>query len=72
MFVIITGAVDSMVIDVQCIMQSIVSVAACYHTKIISTNSKAHITGATRIMFHEHDALNSAKEIVKESIKNVR
>jgi len=69
---IITGAVDAMVVDVQCIMQSVVSVAQCYHTKIITTNPKAHITGATRIMFHEDDALKSAKEIVRASIEHFK
>ncbi len=67
---ITTGAVDAMIVDVQCIMQSIVDVAKCYHTKIITTNPKADITGATRIEFHEHDAINSANEIVKCAIEN--
>ncbi len=69
---IVTGAVDSMVVDVQCIMQSLVSVASCYHTKIITTNPKANITNATRIEFNEHKALESAKEIVKTSIDNFK
>ena len=69
---VITGAVDSMVVDVQCIMQSLVNVANCYHTKIITTNPKADITGSTRIEFEEHDALKSAKEIVKASIENFK
>jgi carbon-monoxide dehydrogenase catalytic subunit len=67
---ITTGAVDSMVVDVQCIMQSLQNVASCFHTKLITTSSKAHITGADRILFNEHDAMNSAKEIVKASIEN--
>ncbi|MDY6967337.1 MAG: anaerobic carbon-monoxide dehydrogenase catalytic subunit [Spirochaetota bacterium] len=65
-----TGAVDAMVVDVQCIMQSLVNVASCYHTKIITTNPKADITGATRMEFEEHDAVNSAKAIVKAAIDN--
>jgi anaerobic carbon-monoxide dehydrogenase catalytic subunit len=69
---IVTGAVDAMVVDVQCIMQSLVSVASCYHTKIITTNPKADITGATRIEFNEHDALNSAKKIVRSAIDNFK
>lgn len=67
---VVTGALDAMVVDVQCIMQSLVNVAACYHTKIITTNPRAHITGAVRIEFHENDALNSAKKIIRESIEN--
>jgi carbon-monoxide dehydrogenase catalytic subunit len=67
---IVTGAVDAMVVDVQCIMQSIQTVAECYHTKIVTTAPKAKIPGATHIEFDEHDALKSAREIVKTAIEN--
>jgi len=67
---IVTGAVEAMVVDVQCIMQSIQTVAECYHTKIITTSPKAQITGAIHIEFDEHDALKSAREIVKMAIDN--
>jgi carbon-monoxide dehydrogenase catalytic subunit len=67
---IVTGAVDAMVVDVQCIMQSIQTVAECYHTKIITTSTKAKITGAMHIEFDEHDAMKSAREIVKTAIEN--
>jgi carbon-monoxide dehydrogenase catalytic subunit len=67
---IVTGAVDAMVVDVQCIFQSIQTVAECYHTKIITTSPKAKITGAIHIEFDEHDALKSAREIVKTAIEN--
>jgi len=67
---IVTGAVDAMVVDVQCIMQSIVTVAECYHTKIITTSPKAKIPGAVHIEFEEHDALKSARAIVKTAIEN--
>jgi len=67
---IVTGVVDAMVVDIQCIMQSIQTVAECYHTKIVTTASKAKIPGATHIEFDEHDALKSAREIVKIAIEN--
>jgi len=67
---IVTGAVDAMVVDVQCIMQSIQTVAECYHTKIITTSTKAKIPGAVHIEFDEHDAMKSAREIVKTAIEN--
>ena len=67
---IITGVVEAMVVDVQCIMQSIQDVANCYHTKIITTAAKAKITGATHIEFNEHDAMSGAKAIVKAAIEN--
>ena len=37
---IITGAVDAMVVDVQCIMENLANVATCYHTKMITTNTR--------------------------------
>jgi carbon-monoxide dehydrogenase catalytic subunit len=67
---IVTGAVDAMVVDVQCIFQSIATVAECYHTKIITTSPKAKIPGALHIEFDEHDALKSARAIVKAAIEN--
>jgi carbon-monoxide dehydrogenase catalytic subunit len=67
---IVTGAVDAMVVDIQCIMQSIATVAECYHTKIITTAAKAKIPGALHIEFDEHNAIESARAIVKAAIEN--
>jgi len=67
---IVTGALDAMVVDVQCIMQAIQETATNYHTKIITTNAKAKIEDATHIEFEEHDPINTAKDIVKAAIDN--
>jgi len=67
---LVTGAVDAMVVDVQCIMESLPDIAQCYHTKIITTSPKAKIKGAVHIEFNEHDAVKSAKEIVRAAIDN--
>ncbi len=67
---IVTGAVEAMVVDVQCIMESLPDVAQCYHTKIITTSPKAKIRGATHIEFNEHKAMEAAKEIVRTAIEN--
>ncbi len=67
---LVTGAVDAMVVDVQCIFQSLPDVAQCYHTKIITTSPKAKIAGAIHIEFDEHKAMESAKEVVKTAIEN--
>ncbi len=69
---IVTGAVDAMVVDLQCIMENIASVAQCFHTKIITTNPKAKIaSGETiHIEFDEHTAFEDAKRIVKLAIEN--
>ncbi len=67
---IVTGAVEAMVVDVQCIMPSLVDVARCYHTKIIDTSPIATFPGATHIKFYENRADEIAKEIVKTAIDN--
>ena len=67
---LVTGAVDAMVVDVQCIMESLPDIAQCYHTKIITTSPKAKIRGAVHIEFNEHDAVNGAREVVKAAIEN--
>jgi len=67
---LVTGAVDAMVVDVQCIMESLPDIAQCYHTKIITTSPKAKITGAMHIEFDEHKAMESAKEVVRTAIEN--
>jgi carbon-monoxide dehydrogenase catalytic subunit len=69
---IVTGAVDAMVVDVQCIMENIANVADCFHTKVITTNPRAKIgSGHTiHIEFDEHTAFEDAKEIVRVAIEN--
>jgi len=67
---IVTGAVDAMIVDIQCIMQSLPDVAQCYHTKVITTAPKAKIPGAIHIEFSEHNAMESARAIVKTAIEN--
>ncbi len=67
---IATGAIDAMIVDIQCIMQGIQAVAEKFHTKIITTSPKAHITGAMRIEFDEHKALEIAKQIIRVGIDN--
>ncbi len=67
---LVTGAVDAMVVDIQCIMQSLPDIAQCYHTKIITTSPKAKIPGAMHIEFDERSAMESARAIVKTAIDN--
>ncbi len=67
---LVTGAVDAMVVDVQCVMESLPDIAQCYHTKIITTSPKAKISGAMHIEFDEHKAMEGAREIVRIAIEN--
>jgi carbon-monoxide dehydrogenase catalytic subunit len=67
---IITGAVDAMLVDVQCVMPGLAEVAACFHTEIISTSKKARFPGTVAIEFSEDRAAESAREIVGRAVAN--
>lgn len=69
---VLTGAVEAVIVDVQCIFPALASLSDCYHTKFITTSPKAKISGATHIEFNEEEALESAKGIVKEAILNYK
>ncbi len=67
---ILTGSVEAMVVDVQCIMQALVDLANNFHTKVITTSPKVKIKGATHIEFNEEKALTIAKDILRAAIDN--
>ncbi len=67
---IITGAVEMMVVDVQCCMPSLPEVAAAYHTEIVSTSAIASTVGATPLPFAEDRAYDDAKALVRRAIAN--
>ncbi len=69
---IITGAVDAMVVDIQCIFQNVANVANCFHTKLITTHPIARMEqeNAVHIEFDEHHALEDAEKIVRMAIDN--
>ncbi|HLE50766.1 MAG TPA: anaerobic carbon-monoxide dehydrogenase catalytic subunit [Anaerolineales bacterium] len=69
---ILTGSVEAMVVDVQCIMQALVDLAGNFHTKVITTSPKVKIKGATHIEFDEHKALTIAKQILRTAIDNYK
>ncbi len=69
---ILTGSVEAMVVDVQCIMQALVDLADNFHTKVITTSPKVRIKGAVHIEFDEHKALTIAKDILRTAIDNYK
>jgi anaerobic carbon-monoxide dehydrogenase catalytic subunit len=62
---ILTGAVDAMVVDIQCIMQALVPLVDKFHTAVVTTSRKAKITGSIHMNFEEERAMEVAKEIIK-------
>ncbi|MCK4377624.1 MAG: anaerobic carbon-monoxide dehydrogenase catalytic subunit [Actinomycetia bacterium] len=67
---ILTGAVDAMVVDIQCIIQALGKLVETNHTELITTSPKAKIPGATHIPFDEHNAPEIAKQIIMKAIDN--
>ncbi|MEC4675969.1 MAG: anaerobic carbon-monoxide dehydrogenase catalytic subunit [Nitrospirota bacterium] len=66
--VILTGALDAMVVDYQCIMPSLAGIAECFHTKLITTMPIAKIPKAEHIEFHEPEAKECARKIIEAAI----
>ncbi len=69
---IITGAVEMMVVDVQCVMPSLPTVAKSYHTEVVSTTDIAKTIGAVHMEFDEDHAYDSAKNLIKRAIDNYK
>ena len=67
---IITGAVDAIIVDVQCIMPALGDLCECFHTKFISTSPKAKFPGAVHMEFNEEQAYDIARAIVESGVEN--
>ena len=67
---VMTGAVDLMAVDIQCVMPSLPTVAKCFQTEIVTTSEKAMIPGATHMEFDHGNAIELAKEMIRKAIDN--
>ena len=70
--VLVTGAVDAMGVDIQCIKQGLAKVAQCYGTELFTTNPRCHIEGAEHIEFNDHHPLDCTDEIVIRAISRFK
>ncbi|MDR3629394.1 MAG: anaerobic carbon-monoxide dehydrogenase catalytic subunit [Desulfocapsaceae bacterium] len=70
--VLVTGAVDAMCVDIQCIKQDLRRVADCYDTPFITTNYRAKIEGAVHIPLDEHEPLKCTDEIIVKAISRFK
>lgn len=68
--VLVTAAVELMIVDIQCIMPSLARVAACFHTKVVSTHEKARFPGVEHVDFKEERAVDIAKQLIETAIDN--
>lgn len=62
--VMLTGVMDAMVVDVQCIMPGITAVAENFHTVVVTTHDENKIPGAVHRSVHPENALKAARDIV--------
>jgi anaerobic carbon-monoxide dehydrogenase catalytic subunit len=66
---ILTGALDAMVVDIQCIFPAVQQVAECYHTKVVTTEAIMKIPGAQHLSFNAETALEDAQKLVEIAIE---
>jgi carbon-monoxide dehydrogenase catalytic subunit len=70
--VILTGVIELMCVDVQCIFPAGATLAECFHTKFVTTSPIARIPGAIHVEFKTESALDQAKDLVKMAIENFK
>lgn len=68
--VMMTGALELMLVDYQCIMPAIIDTAKCFHTKIISTADKAKFPEVTHVSFDPVRGIEIGEELIKMGIEN--
>ena len=70
--VVLTGACEAIVVDVQCIFPALGPLSKCFHTKFITTSPIARMPDSEFIRFSSENAGVNAKAIVKMAIENFK
>ena len=70
--VVLTGACETIVVDVQCIFPALGPLSKCFHTKFVTTSPIARMPDSDFIEFHEETAAENAKAIVKMAVENFK
>lgn len=68
--VVLTGACEAIVVDVQCIFPALGPLSKCFHTKFITTSPIAQMPDSEFIRFNAKTAGENAKSIIKMAIDN--
>jgi carbon-monoxide dehydrogenase catalytic subunit len=66
---IMTGVLDTMIMDVQCISPGVKDICDCFHTKLVSTSAISKVPGSHHIAFNEKTAMEDARKIVRLAIE---
>ena len=70
--VVLTGACEAIVVDVQCIFPALGPLSKCFHTKFVTTSPIAQMPDSEFIRFNAETAGENAKAIVKMAIDNFK
>jgi carbon-monoxide dehydrogenase catalytic subunit len=70
--VVLTGACEAIVVDVQCIFPALGPLSKCFHTKFITTSPIAQMPDSDFYRFSAETAGENAKDIVKAAIDNFK
>ena len=70
--VVLTGACEAIVVDVQCIFPALGPLSKCFHTKFITTSPIARMPDSEFIRFSAANAGENAKAIVKMAVENFK
>ena len=68
--VVLTGACEAIVVDVQCIFPALGPLSKCFHTKFITTSPIAQMPDSDFIRFSAESAAENAKKIVRTAVEN--
>ncbi|MDR2246285.1 MAG: anaerobic carbon-monoxide dehydrogenase catalytic subunit [Treponema sp.] len=68
--VMLTGAIEMMCVDVQCIFPALATLSECFHTKFVTSSPIARIPGSIYIEFKSETAFDQAKDLIKMAIDN--
>lgn len=69
---VLTGAMEAVVVDVQCIFPALGPLSKCFHTKFITTSEIAQMPESEFIRFDSKTAGADARNIVKSAVENFR
>ena len=69
---IMTGCLDAMVVDVQCIMPAVKQMCDCYGTELITTSHISKNPGSNHLAFREETAMEDAKKVIRIAIDSYK
>ena len=70
--VVLTGACEAIVVDVQCIFPALGPLSKCFHTKFITTSPIAQMPDSEFIRFEADSADEKARAIVEMAVNNFK